>query len=127
VIEIGRRRTECLLTTLARILFRIAGNPILAMAPCEMDERIGLGFRRGLTPRMTARIGYTCIRIVLFCIRMSLSHMLEIGGLLDKLLLRTMCTDKFEILYVLGLNVIIHRILLRTTLITMLALELTGF
>jgi hypothetical protein len=74
-------------------------------------------------------IGHTGIGILLLLIRnlrMRLCHVLEIRGLLDKLLIRAMLADEFEILDMLRLYMVVHGILLSSTLITVLALKLAG-
>ena len=77
---------------------------------------------------MAARKGYIYVGILLSLgiRRMCLGHMLQIGGFLHKLLLRTMRTAELEILNMLRLNMVIHGILLGTPLITILTLELAG-
>jgi hypothetical protein len=78
---------------------------------------------------MRTGIGHTGIGILLLLIRnlrVRLGHVLEIRGLLDKLLIRAMFADEFEILNMLGLHMVVHGILLSSTLITVLALKLAG-
>lgn len=128
MIEIGRGGGKYLLTTFAGAFLGERGNPGLAMGSREMHEDIRLGLGSLLTIWMPACVRYICIRILLqWCIRMRLGHMLEIRGFLDKLLVAAgVLTDELEILDVLGLYMVIHRILLRSAFVTPLALELAG-
>lgn len=94
-----------------------------------MHECIGLGLGHMIASGMRTGIRNTGIRILLILLGnfgMRLGHMLLIGGLLDEFLIRTMGTYKLEILHMLGLDMIIHCILLLCNLVTILALELTG-
>jgi hypothetical protein len=128
MIEIRRGGGKCLLTTLAGRILGICRNPGLAMCTCIMDQNVRLGLGYLITSRMRTGIGNIGVRVLLLFrdIRMRLGEMLEIGGLLDKLLVGAMPTYKLEILNVFGLHVIIHGILLLRHLVTILALEFTS-
>jgi len=128
VIEVGRGRGKYLLTTLTSRLLGKRGNPGLAVGTREMHEDIRLRLGRLVTVWMPTCIRYIRVGILLLWgIGMGLGHVLEIRGLLDKLLVTTgVFTDELEILDVLGLDVVIHGILLRGALVAPLTLELTG-
>lgn len=127
MVEVGRRGRKGLFATGTGRPFCESGNPLFAMSAGKVYEHIGLCFSRRLATRVCTGKGYTRIRILLLgCIRrMRLGHMLEIRGLLDKLLIRAMGARELIVLNMLRLHMVIHRILFCRLLLTILTLEHT--
>ncbi len=133
VVEVCRRGSKGLVATLTGLSLFIDWNPVFAMGACKVHENIRLRLGGLFTSWKSTGIRNTDIGIRLFTyssrriFRVRLRHMLEIGGFLDKLLIRAMGALIFIVLNVFGLNVIIHSILLLCPLFAILTLEFTGF